>query len=238
MQCDFVVDIGNSNFKVASLQKNKIIQTYRFEHNKLGELIQLIKNTNIVFTNVAGKEYQEIFQENCKIIFVVDNKIKFPFVSEYKTKESWGMDRACNIAAAIEKFPNENVLVVDIGTCIKFDFIDQENSYKGGLISPGIRLRFESLKLSTANLPLLHPCSNYDFIGKSTKESITNGVVYGCYSEILGIINQYESKFKNLKIIITGGDAFYFDFTEKSNIFADDILTLRGLHQLYLFNVE
>jgi type III pantothenate kinase len=93
------------------------------------------------------------------------------------------------------------------------------------------------LATSTANLPLLQPNLAFNLIGKSTNESILNGVLHGCYSEILGFINQYEAKFDDLKIIITGGDAFYFDFKEKSNIFADENLTLIGLHQLYLFNV-
>jgi type III pantothenate kinase len=148
------------------------------------------------------------------------------------------MDRACNVAAASYYFPERNVLIVDIGTCIKFDLIDKTNTYLGGSISPGIRLRFESLATQTANLPLLQHQIEYDLIGKSTSESIINGVINGCYSEILGLIQQYEDNFDDLQIIITGGDSFYFDFNEKSNIFADENLTLKGLYQLYLFNEE
>jgi type III pantothenate kinase len=238
MQCDFIVDIGNTNFKVAALKNNKILQTQRFDKKAVPELIQLIKHKNIILSNVANSEFQELFQDNCNLIFSLSSQTKFPFNSEYKTKESWGMDRACNITAAQHVFPDKNVLVIDIGTCIKFDFIDETNTYQGGSISPGIRLRFESLASSTANLPLLTPNRLYYLIGKSTEESILNGVLQGCYLEILGFINQYDVKFEDLKIIITGGDAFYFDFKEKSNIFANENLTLIGLHQLYLFNAK
>jgi type III pantothenate kinase len=237
MQCDFIIDIGNSNFKVAALQNNEILQTTRFDKKDFPELIERVKHKNVIISNVAQIEFLELFQENCNLIFSLNNQIRFSFDSEYKTMATWGMDRACNIAAARHKFPNNNVLVIDIGTCIKFDFIQNTNTYLGGSISPGIRLRFESLATSTANLPLLQPNLAFNLIGKSTNESILNGVLHGCYSEILGFINQYEAKFDDLKIIITGGDAFYFDFKEKSNIFADENLTLIGLHQLYLFNV-
>jgi type III pantothenate kinase len=236
MRCDFIVDIGNSNFKVAALQNNEIYRALRFDKKDLAKLIQLIKNTNVILSNVAKIEYQVLFEENCNLIYSVNSQTKFPFDSEYKTMESWGMDRACNIAAARIKFPKTNVLVIDVGTCIKFDFIDLNNTYHGGSISPGIQLRFESLAMYTAKLPLVHPDTEYSLIGKSTKESILSGVLNGCKNEIHGFIEQYEAKFEHLKIIITGGDAFYFDFKEKSNIFADENLTLIGLHQLYLFN--
>jgi type III pantothenate kinase len=94
------------------------------------------------------------------------------------------------------------------------------------------------LASQTANLPLLQPNKEFDLIGKSTNESIINGVINGCYAEIIGLIEQYEKKFADLLIIMTGGDSFYFDFKEKSNIFADENLTLKGLYQLYLFNEE
>ncbi|MFM7668233.1 MAG: type III pantothenate kinase [Bacteroidota bacterium] len=236
MQCDFIVDIGNSNFKVAALKNNEIAQTLRFDKKDSSKLIQLVQNKNVIISNVAANDIHELLSEKCNLIYIAHSDTKFPFDSEYKTMESWGMDRACNIAAAIYKFPNKNVLIIDIGTCIKFDFIDETNTYKGGSISPGIRLRFESLAMYTAKLPLVQPNVDYSLIGNSTSKSILYGVLNGCKNEIQGFIKQYEAKFEDLKIIITGGDAFYFDFKEKSNIFADENLTLIGLHQLYLFN--
>lgn len=237
MQCDFIVDIGNSNYKVAALKNNEIISTNRFEKNDFQTLIQFIEGSSIILSNVANSEFEKILIENCNLIFTLNNQINFPFHSEYITMDTWGMDRACNIAAAQNKFPNENSLVIDIGTCIKFDIISKTNTYLGGSISPGIRLRFGSLASNTEKLPHLNPKHEFNLIGKSTSESIMNGVLNGCYREILGFIKQYEAKFDDLKIIITGGDAFYFDFNEKSNIFADENLTLKGLYQLYLFNV-
>jgi type III pantothenate kinase len=236
MQCDFIVDIGNSNFKVAALKNNEIVHTIRFDKKEIRELIQLVKNKNVIISNVAESDIQELLSQNCNLIYLAHSDTKFPFDSEYETMESWGMDRACNIAAASYKFPNQNVLIIDIGTCIKFDFIDETNTYKGGSISPGIRLRFQSLAIHTAKLPLLEPKQEFSLIGKSTNESILYGVLNGCKSEIDGFIEQYEAKFEDLKIIMTGGDAFYFDFKEKSNIFADENLTMIGLHQLFLFN--
>ena len=238
MKCDFIIDIGNSNFKVAALQNNEIASVHRFNPDEYLDLIQLVKNKNVILSNVAKGELKILLQANCNLIFTSNNTIHFPFYSEYKTKETWGMDRACNVTAAQHYYPQRNVLIVDVGTCIKFDIIDDKNTYLGGSISPGIRLRLKSLASQTANLPLLQPNKEFDLIGKSTNESIINGVINGCYAEIIGLIGQYEKKFADLLIIMTGGDSFYFDFKEKSNIFADENLTLKGLYQLYLFNEE
>jgi type III pantothenate kinase len=238
MKCDFIIDIGNSNFKVAALQNNEIASVHRFNPDEYLDLIQLVKNKNVILSNVAKGELKILLQANCNLIFTSNNAIHFPFYSEYKTKETWGMDRACNVTAAQHYYPQRNVLIVDVGTCIKFDIIDDKNTYLGGSISPGIRLRLKSLASQTANLPLLQPNKEFDLIGKSTNESIINGVINGCYAEIIGLIEQYEKKFADLLIIMTGGDSFYFDFKEKSNIFADENLTLKGLYQLYLFNEE
>ena len=112
------IDIGNSNFKVAALQNNEILQTTRFDKKDFPELIERVKHKNVIISNVAQIEFLELFQENCNLIFSLNCQINFPFDSEYKTMATWGMDRACNIAAARHKFPNNNVLVIDIGTCI------------------------------------------------------------------------------------------------------------------------
>jgi type III pantothenate kinase len=148
------------------------------------------------------------------------------------------MDRACNVCGALAKKTNNPILVVDIGTCIKFDFIDKNGFYHGGSISPGVHLRFQAMHNGTANLPLLKPSKSTELIGQSTHSSLLNGVMTGMQCEIKGMIAMYEQQFEKLTVILTGGDLIYFDFPEKSNIFVEQNLTIEGLYQLYKFHAE
>jgi type III pantothenate kinase len=236
IECDFVVDSGNSCFKVGKIENSSITEVKRYASEQLSELLELISGKKIIISHVGSEKTYNSIKKKCTILFRLVNDMNFPFQSEYQTMESWGVDRACNMVAAHEFYPNQNVLVVDIGTCIKFDLMNSNGVYQGGSISPGIKLRFLSLHEGTAKLPLLDPTSDYNLIGKSTNESITNGIMKGLEREIKGLIKSYKKKNKHLRIIVTGGDLFYFDFKQKSNIFADENLTLKGLYQLYLFN--
>ena len=150
--------------------------------------------------------------------------------------ETIGIDRLCNVAAAKKKFESEHCLVVDIGTCIKFDFISAKHVYLGGSISPGINLRYKALHDYTSKLPLIDIKSNAEMIGDSTNSSIHSGVMNGIMHEIQAMILRYEKDFGQLKILITGGDASHFDFPQKSNIFANKNLTLEGILEIYEIN--
>jgi type III pantothenate kinase len=147
-----------------------------------------------------------------------------------------GIDRICN-ATAISKHESTGAkLSIDIGTCIKFDFLNKHNQYIGGSISPGLNMRFRSLNQFTANLPLVPINLNPKLIGKNTFESIQSGVQLGMQAEIMGMITQYETQYPDLTIFMTGGDLQNFDFPQKNNIFADDNLTLKGISEIYKLN--
>jgi type III pantothenate kinase len=136
-------------------------------------------------------------------------------------------------------FPNQDVLVIDAGTCIKYDFVNKANAYLGGSISPGLQMRFKALHTLTEKLPLVQPVLNVDYlIGSSTEEAILSGVLNGCIAEIDGIIQQYKSNYKNLKVVLSGGDSIYFDKTLKNSIFASPNIVLEGLNAILDYNVD
>ena len=236
--CDFIVDLGNSFIKIGAFDGHNISVLERIPLENQDRLLNVIKGKRIILTSVTHNQITELIGSNCTILFEVNRSIKLPFKSKYKTPETWGMDRACNVAGAQFIMPKKNVLVVDIGTCIKFDFINANSEYEGGSISPGINLRFKSLKEGTARLPLQKPKRQPNLIGQSTEESILSGVMKGCNAEIKGMIQEYLELKDNLTVILTGGDAKYFEFTNKSNIFAEENLTLYGLFNLFLFNAK
>jgi type III pantothenate kinase len=138
-------------------------------------------------------------------------------------------------AGAVLQFPQQNRLVIDAGTCITYDFIDADNRYLGGAISPGLRLRYESLHGYTAKLPLLDLENPNSLIGDSTFDSIHSGVVNGMVYEIDGFINEYKTKFPNFIIILTGGDTVFLAKRLKNTIFANSNFLLESLNQTFQY---
>ncbi|MGK4566100.1 type III pantothenate kinase [Flavobacterium sp. 3HN19-14] len=166
--------------------------------------------------------------------FITHND-SFPFQNDYETPLTLGIDRMVLAAGATLQFPNRNRLVIDAGTCVTYDFVDENNHYLGGAISPGFRLRYESLHNYTAKLPLL-PLENPEhFIGKSTNYAIHSGVVNGLVNEIDGFISQYQQQYSNFTIILTGGDAEFLAKRLKNTIFANSNFLLESLNALFSY---
>ena len=143
---------------------------------------------------------------------------------------------ACAVGANF-LFPNQNVLAIDAGTCITYDFTDKKSNYWGGGISPGLMMRFNALNTFTAKLPLVVPLGNPALIGNSTETAIQSGVVNGVTAEMDGIINRYEQKYPGLRVILTGGDGPFFENRLKASIFASPDLVLLGLNSVLIHNV-
>ena len=133
-------------------------------------------------------------------------------------------------------YPNENVLIVDAGTCITFDFIDLNNIYVGGRISPGVEMRYKALFNQTNNFPKLSFNEDFNFLGNSTKESMISGVQNGLLSEVSLIISKLKKESEDLIVIVTGGDTFFFENALKNSIFADEYFVLKGLNEILKYN--
>jgi type III pantothenate kinase len=141
-------------------------------------------------------------------------------------------------AGAVIEYPNQNILIIDAGTCITYDFITNKKEYLGGAISPGLSMRYQALHNFTAKLPLLENNPPESFIGNSTNQSIYSGVVNGLCYEIEGFISEYSVKNEQFTIILTGGDAIFLANRLKSTIFADENFLLKSLQQLYTYSLQ
>ena len=238
-----IIDIGNTNVKAAVFEKDTILDVVVFEKGKiLTEIKKILKKHPIskaVMSNVASISDLKLkkLQAFVEIIFI-SSFTRVPFVNLYKTPKTLGVDRIALAAAAVSQFPHKNVLVVDAGSCITFDFVTAKKEYLGGAISPGIQMRFHSLNHFTANLPLLVKEEVPSFIGFSTKESINSGVVNGVLQEIEGVISQYKNKYLDLTVVLTGGDTNFLSKQLKSSIFANQNFLLQGLNYLLKFNTD
>jgi type III pantothenate kinase len=135
---------------------------------------------------------------------------KVNFTTPVGKPESIGADRLALVAAAVHYFPKKNNLVVALGSCITYNFINQAHEFMGGGISPGMEMRFKSMNQHTALLPLVQKDWNFPVIGYDTKTNLQSGVIAGITYEIGGFIDFYAQKYDNFNVVLTGGDAGYF----------------------------
>lgn len=160
-----------------------------------------------------------------------------PIKNKYRSAFTLGSDRLAAAVGAAERFPGRAVLVIDAGTCLKFNYVNKNGHYLGGSISPGLEMRFKALHNFTARLPLLNSDSfRPGLVGTDTAGSIRVGVIEGMFHEIKGMIESYRKKDKGLAIIMTGGDAPLFDKRLKTRIFTDPYLILKGLNAILEYN--
>jgi len=238
------VDVGNTRIKAAVFEGSTLVDGFVFFKNELKKNIQNIlnkykKTTHLVVSSVSDVEKQSFldFENNINVHFVSHDDA-FPFVNKYKTPRTLGVDRMVLAAGATLQFPNQNRLVIDAGTCITYDFIDESNAYLGGAISPGLKLRYAALHNFTAKLPLLELESPDYFIGKSTTESLHSGVVNGMVYEIEGFIEEYRKAYPNFIIILTGGDTVFLAKRLKNTIFANSNFLLESLNQIFQYKTK
>ena len=161
---------------------------------------------------------------------------KYPSRIGYATPLTLGMDRVALATAAFYHNPKGNTLVIDMGTCITYDMLNDHGEYLGGAISPGLHMRYNAMHQQTKKLPLLEPEIPLDFIGNSTANSMHNGVVQGISHELDGVIDQYKNRFEHLTVILTGGDSHFFAKRLKNSIFANSKFLLEGLNYLLEYN--
>ncbi|MCD4747394.1 MAG: type III pantothenate kinase [Bacteroidales bacterium] len=245
-----VIDFGNTLKKIALFKEKKIVDIKSFKQINLKQLKSVIEEfeTSLVSEDKIDAaiissviNYPVSFKKYLKSKFKfteLSDKTPVPIINKYKTPETLGKDRLAAVVAANDYFPDENILVIDAGTCITYDFINSQNEYIGGGISPGISIRLQSLHNFTDNLPLLKSKDNVQLIGKTTEESILSGVLNGVLAEIQGVIELYKKEFFPVRIIFSGGDINYFVRKLKNDIFAIPNIVLNGLNVILDYNVK
>ncbi|MBZ5858844.1 type III pantothenate kinase [Flavihumibacter profundi] len=157
---------------------------------------------------------------------------KLPFTTPVGKPATIGADRLALVAAAVNLFPGKNNLAIALGTCITYNFVNRNHELLGGGISPGMEMRFRSLKDYTAKLPLVQEDWNFPLVGYDTVTNITSGVILGMAKEIDGFIDAYKARYGNFNAVLTGGNSSYFVPHLKNKIFADQNLIFKGLYAI------
>lgn len=222
------LDIGNSRIKFAIWERGRLVQ-----HGIIPEFnLTLIPKSHLIDSaavcNTSGIEFPELKSVKFSVL-QLSYRNKLPFESKYKTPETLGADRIAAIAGVCKLYPNENVLIIDAGTCITTDFIDDKSVYRGGAISPGMEMRYKALHNYTGKLPLVKHKTSPGMLGNSTEESIISGVWEGILGELNYRIHQLLKKYPEIKVVITGGDSEILANNLKYRIFAEPLLIHHGL---------
>jgi type III pantothenate kinase len=239
---NLVIDIGNTRIKSALFVGNKL-HTFKIvdSFEQLLADTEFINKANhaIIGSVVEGLDsfYEQLNQKMPTIIFKSSTKI--PVANLYQSAATLGSDRLSTAIASYYLHPNCNVLTIDAGTCIKYNFTNSNNEYLGGAISPGIRMRFKALQHFTSKLPLVEPdWSYYDLIGTNTQSSILSGVLNGSVAVFDGIIEEYKRQYPDILVLLTGGDSEFLAKRLKNSIFAHQNLVLKGLNDILNYNLE
>ena len=240
---NLIIDVGNTRIKTAVFENGKLIHTESitkesFFSDALG-IIKKFKCTKAIISSVGYLKKAEIAKLHAQINLIeLDFNTKVPFVNNYATPKTLGVDRIALVSSAIASYPNKNVLIIDAGTCITYDFVDDEGKYFGGAISPGLQMRYKALHVFTEKLPLLEPSETVDLVGNSTESSIHSGVINGVINEIDGIIDQYRKKNADLTVVLTGGDVNFLSNRLKNGIFANPNFLMEGLNTILTYNIK
>lgn len=246
-----IIDFGNTLCKIAFYENNEELDMGSFRNITLkvlqnhinrfiGQHSRQVKITQCIVSSVVNYPAEiKAYLKSSYHFIELSAKTPVPISIKYKTPNTLGNDRIAAVVGGKSLFPDQDVLIVDAGTCITFDFLNKKGEYHGGAITPGINLRFKALNNYTDKLPLItHFGQHVELIGNSTENSIKSGVINGVRAEINGIIESYKKKYPEIRIIFTGGNINYFDTTTKNNIFAVANLVLKGLNTILSYNVK
>ncbi|MDP6908925.1 MAG: type III pantothenate kinase [Flavobacteriales bacterium] len=236
---NLAIDIGNSRIKWARFNKHEVIEsgmTPEADFEALKALMDFHRNDAFTLSSVVTLDKD--FKDYCERadVLLVNHKTQCPVKSQYTTPKTLGMDRLCAAIGAKSLFPKDPVLAIDIGTCVKYEFVTKKGEYVGGNISPGLQMRFTSLNQHTSKLPKLKPKKISGPLGRSTEQALRLGVQQGMLFEIQAMIQTMKTLHPDLKTVGTGGDLPFFVNDLKTHIFADLLLVLRGINEIYLYN--
>tara|TARA_R100000935_G_scaffold26814_1_gene46935 strand:+ start:133005 stop:133730 length:726 start_codon:yes stop_codon:yes gene_type:complete len=239
---NLIVDVGNTRIKLAVFEQSELVYLMRTSKDEVVEALETLfkdfpKLEKSIVSSVGNfpEAALQVLQNKLEVLQLTKETL-VPFTNKYTTPKTLGVDRIALVSAAAIQYPEKNVLVVDAGSCITYDFLTAHNAYVGGGISPGILMRYKALHTFTENLPLLSPTRPANTIGDTTENSMHSGVFLGVVNEINGFIDFYREKYPDFTIILTGGDAHLLRDSLKNSIFAIPNFLLEGLDHILEHN--
>jgi type III pantothenate kinase len=241
---NLVIDIGNTRTKVAVFDNNLMVEKAILQDGTLSNVTEFLSKfpsiVNVILSTVAKADKSLVDYFSKKYNFIeLNHDTLVPFRNQYQTPETLGKDRIAGAAAARHLFPRQFVLVIDCGTCIKYDLVTDDGIFKGGNIAPGINMRIKAMNHFTARLPEVRMELPKDSVGTTTETALQNGAVLGAILEIEGFAAHFREKYSRIRTILTGGDAeFLSKHLKIKTMFYDQDLVLKGLNMILRYNLK
>jgi type III pantothenate kinase len=229
-------DFGNTRLKCAVFKQRALQEVLLLTDDSLATVQQLVESyqpqKTILSSVIHHNPDIETFLAQHSLFHLLGAQSKLPLTTPVGKPETIGADRLALSVAAVDLYPKKNNLVIGLGTAITYNFVNKYHEFLGGGISPGMEMRFKSLNLFTALLPVVEKDWNFPLVGYDTTTNILSGVILGMAKEIDGTIDAYRERYGNLQVLLTGGDASYFVYHLKNKIFADSNLLYKGLYAI------
>lgn len=234
------LDFGNTRLKAAIFEGDRFMEETLLTDDDTGtieNILQKYKPQRSILSSVINhNEAIEPLLSSATVFHKLSHLTRLNFTIPSGKPETVGADRLALIAAAVHFFPGMNNLVIGLGSCITYNFVNQYNQFLGGAISPGMDMRFRSMHEYTAKLPLVKAEWNLPLVGYDTRTNLQSGVIFGIACELDGFIEKYAQKYGNFNVVLTGGNSAYFASQLKNKIFADYNFLFKGLYALSELN--
>lgn len=251
------VDIGNTNIVVGCFEDDRIIFTERLSTEHLSTVLEytvLIKTvlelngmtpqqfSGCIIASVVPPVTATLRESVASMTgtkpLVVGAGIKTGLRIQLDNPAAVGSDRVADTVAASELYPLP-VITVDMGTATTVSVVDENKTFLGGLIVPGVRLSLESLSSRASQLPEISLEPPKKVIGKNTVDCMKSGIIYHTASGIDGVIERIEAELgRPCTVVATGGNAGKIIPYCKRDIILDDTLLLKGLMIIYKKNMN
>ncbi|MBT9484964.1 type III pantothenate kinase [Sediminibacterium sp.] len=240
MGISLCLDFGNTRLKVAVFNGRDFQEEINLPEATVESITALMnqwKPKKVILSSVINHDpaIESIMAEQTAF-HQLSHASLLPLTTPVGKPETIGADRLALVAAAVDLFPKQHNLVIGLGTCITYNFINNQHEFLGGSISPGMNMRFRAMHEQTALLPYINAESPFPLVGYDTKTNLLSGVIWGMTKEIDGIIDEYALKYSNFNVLLTGGDMPFFVPHLKNRIFADPNLIFKGLYAISEFN--
>lgn len=240
MGISLCLDFGNTRQKVGVFKGRDFLKEINLPDTSLNSIEALLNEWSpekIILSSVINHDPAiETFMAGKTRFHRLNHTSQLPLTTPVGKPETIGADRLALVAAAVDLFPHSHNLVIGLGTCITYNFINNQHEFLGGSISPGMNMRFRAMHEQTALLPYIKAETQFPLIGFDTKTNLLSGVIWGMSKEIDGIIDEYALKYSNFNVLLTGGDMPFFVPHLKNRIFADPNLIFKGLYAISEFN--
>lgn len=235
------LDFGNTRQKAAVFNDGVLIESIFLGEDLGASVAQIIKDHKpgqSILSSVIhhSKDIEELLSGTTRFHLLAAATSQLNFTTPVGKPETIGADRLALCAAAVLQYPRQNNLIIGLGTCITYNFLNVKNEFLGGGISPGMYMRMKALNSYTANLPIVEPHWDVPLTGYDTKTNIQSGVVLGMAMEIDGFVDAYRQKYRSFNVLLTGGDAVHLGSHLKNKIFADPDLLFKGLYAICNIN--